>query len=175
MSAAAATEDGGHTQQVQQVNVRELFEMMMHSVTSLATSLSSSHPQPSDQLMASARSSPASLQPPCTASRLSHMKTEEQEAAEAELSDQTNQEYECTGPTRAGRRSADGLLEEYLRRMDTREAQRDWDVDQRDDLTLFLLSLAPAMRRLPAEKQSWVRAKIQQLVHEAEFGPTSFQ
>uniref|UniRef100_A0A4W6EMK1 MADF domain-containing protein n=1 Tax=Lates calcarifer TaxID=8187 RepID=A0A4W6EMK1_LATCA len=38
-----------------------------------------------------------------------------------------------------------------------------------DDVTLFLLSLAPAMRRLSAEKQSLVRTKIQQLLHEAEF------
>uniref|UniRef100_A0A671U0P1 MADF domain-containing protein n=1 Tax=Sparus aurata TaxID=8175 RepID=A0A671U0P1_SPAAU len=69
----------------------------------------------------------------------------------------------------------DSLLEEYLRRMEAREAQKDRDVDQRDDVTLFLLSLAPAMRRLPAEKQSWVRTKIQQLLHEAEFGPINFQ
>uniref|UniRef100_A0A674MX06 MADF domain-containing protein n=1 Tax=Takifugu rubripes TaxID=31033 RepID=A0A674MX06_TAKRU len=49
------------------------------------------------------------------------------------------------------------------------------DVEQRDHVTLFLLSLAPAIRRLPAEKQSWVKTKVQQIVHEAEFGPTSFQ
>lgn len=174
ISAAAAADDSEHTQ-VQQVNMRELFEMMMHSVTSLAASLSSSHPQPSDQLMPPAQSSPGALQPPCTASRLSHLKTEEQEAADAELLDQTDEEYESPRPTRAGRRSTDGVLEEYLRRMEAREAQRDRDVDQRDDVSLFLLSLAPAMRRLPAEKQSWVRTKMQQFVHEAEFGPTNFQ
>uniref|UniRef100_H3CAW6 BESS domain-containing protein n=1 Tax=Tetraodon nigroviridis TaxID=99883 RepID=H3CAW6_TETNG len=50
---------------------------------------------------------------------------------------------------------------------------RGWS--SRDHVTLFLLSLAPAVRRLPAEKQSWLKTKIQQLVHEAEFGPTSFQ
>uniref|UniRef100_A0A3Q1BXT9 MADF domain-containing protein n=1 Tax=Amphiprion ocellaris TaxID=80972 RepID=A0A3Q1BXT9_AMPOC len=44
-----------------------------------------------------------------------------------------------------------------------------------DDVTLFLLSLAPAMRRLTAEKQSRVRTKMQQFLHEAEFGAASFQ
>lgn len=157
--------------QIQHDNMKELFEVMMQSVTSLAASLASSHSssQPSDQLM--------NLAP---TSRLSHLKTEEQEAEVAELLDQTEGEEDCSAavsprPTRAKRKSSDSLLEEYLRRMEAREAQRERDVDQRDDVTLFLLSLAPAMRRLPAEKQSWVRTKMQQFVHEAEFGATSFQ
>ncbi|XP_044024690.1 uncharacterized protein LOC122862898 isoform X2 [Siniperca chuatsi] len=145
----------------------------------------------SDQLMPPAQSSPAVLQPdlqhlqthrgppPACASRLNHLKTEEQEPVVAVLLDQTDGEEEGRAasprPTRAKRKSSDSLLEEYLRRMEAREAQRDRDRDQRDDVTLFLLSLAPAMRRLPAEKQSWVRTKIQQFLHEAEFGPTSFQ
>ncbi|XP_037606394.1 uncharacterized protein LOC119476865 [Sebastes umbrosus] len=183
--------------QVQQHdNMKELFEVMMQSVTSLAASLASSQSssQPSDQLTPLAQSSLAAavLQPDlhhlqtqrgplpsCAASRLNHLKTEEQEAEVAELLDQTDGEEECgaasTRPTRAKRKSGDGLLEECLRRMEAREAQRDRDLDQRDDVTLFLLSLAPAMRRLPAEKQSWVRTKIQQFLHEAEFGATSFQ
>ena len=81
-------------------------------------------------------------------------------------------------PGRAGGRSGgygDGLLVEYLRRMESREVPRNLDVDQRDDVTFFLLSLAPAMRRLSAEKQSLVRTKFQQLLHEAEFGTTNFQ
>uniref|UniRef100_A0A3Q3KX90 Uncharacterized LOC113131217 n=1 Tax=Mastacembelus armatus TaxID=205130 RepID=A0A3Q3KX90_9TELE len=44
----------------------------------------------------------------------------------------------------------------------------DRDLEQRDDVILFLLSLAPAMRRLSAEKQSLVRTKMQQLLHEAD-------
>lgn len=92
-----------------------------------------------------------------------------------EILDQTDDEEDCgvvsPRPSRAKGRSSDALLEECLRRM---EAQRDHDVDQRDDVLLFLLSLAPAMRRLSAEKQSWVRTKIQQLLHEAEFGATNF-
>ncbi|XP_075939348.1 uncharacterized protein LOC142941000 [Anarhichas minor] len=193
-SESAARDDC--VQMQQHDNMKELFEVMMQSVTSLAASLASSHSssQPSDQPMP-----PAALQPDlhhlpthrgpplpsCTASRLNHLKTEEQEAEVVELlDDQTDgdeeeeeEEEECgaaasTRPTRAKRKSSDSLLEEYLRRM---EAQRDRDLDQRDDVTLFLLSLAPAMRRLPAEKQSWVRTKMQQFLHEAEFGATSFQ
>ncbi|XP_073349422.1 uncharacterized protein [Pagrus major] len=142
--------------------------------------------QPSDQLMPPAQSSPEVLQldqqmqqPSCTTSRLNHLKTEEQDVEEVELLDQTDEEEESRDASprlaRGWRRSTDSLLEEYLRRMEAREAQKDRDVDQRDDVTLFLLSLAPAMRRLPAEKQSWVRTKIQQLLHEAEFGPINIQ
>uniref|UniRef100_UPI0037E86818 uncharacterized protein n=1 Tax=Semicossyphus pulcher TaxID=241346 RepID=UPI0037E86818 len=181
-SENAATDDSVQTQHMQQANMRELFETIMQSVTSLATSLASSQSsQVSDQLMPP---SPSALQPDLQThrslppSRLNQLKTEEQEALGAELLDQTDGEEEChtvsPRPTRAWRRSTDSLLEEYLRRMEAREAQRDRDVDQRDDVTLFLLSLAPAMRRLPAEKQSWVRTKMQQFVHEAEFGATNF-
>ncbi|KAM8725831.1 uncharacterized protein AB9X84_002509 isoform 2-T2 [Acanthopagrus schlegelii] len=142
--------------------------------------------QPSDQLMPPAQLSPAGLQPDlqmqppsCNMSRLNHLKTEEQDIEEVELLDQTDEEEGSRGASprlaRGWRRSTDSLLEEYLRRMEARETQKDRDVDQRDDVTLFLLSLAPAMRRLPAEKQSWVRTKIQQLLHEAEFGPINFQ
>ncbi|XP_036943265.1 uncharacterized protein LOC119013043 isoform X2 [Acanthopagrus latus] len=142
--------------------------------------------QPSDQLMPPAQLSPAGLQPDlqmqppsCNTSRLNHLKTEEQDIEEVELLDQTDEEEGSRGASprlaRGWRRSTDSLLEEYLRRMEARETQKDRDVDQRDDVTLFLLSLAPAMRRLPAEKQSWVRTKIQQLLHEAEFGPINFQ
>ncbi|XP_034534471.1 uncharacterized protein LOC117808902 isoform X2 [Notolabrus celidotus] len=179
-SETPAAEDGAHTQQVQQVNMRELFETIMQSVTSLAASLASSQSssQLADQLMPP---SPSALQPdlqthrgPPPPSRLSHLKTEEQEVVEAELLDQTDGEEEfhtaSPRPTRAWRRSTDGLLEEYLRRTEAREVQRERDVEKRDDVTLFLLSLAPAMRRLSAEKQSWLRTKIQQFVHEAEFG-----
>ncbi|XP_039981054.1 uncharacterized protein LOC120788883 isoform X3 [Xiphias gladius] len=121
--------------------------------------------------------------PSSTAFGLNRLKREEREAAARELLDQTDEEEEeeeeegsvSPRPARAKRKSGDSLLQEYLRRMETREAQRSLDVDQRDDVTLFLLSLAPAMRRLSAEKQSWVRTKIQQLLHEAEFGATNFQ
>lgn len=88
------------------------------------------------------------------------LKTEEQEVTDAELLDPTDDEYESPRAVRYGRRGGDGLLQE---------------AEPRDHVTLFLLSLAPAVRRLPAEKQSWVKTKIQQFVHEAEFGPTSFQ
>ncbi|XP_042359742.1 uncharacterized protein LOC121955739 [Plectropomus leopardus] len=159
-------------------NMKELFEMMMQSVTSLAASLASSHSssQPSEQLMPpAAQLDLHHLQTARGVLQSSRQKTEEQEV---ELLDQSDGEEECAPaasprPSRAKRRSGDGLLEEFLRRMEAREAQR--DREQRDDVTLFLLSLAPALRRLPAEKQSWIRTKIQQFVHEAEFGAASFQ
>ncbi|XP_018530143.1 uncharacterized protein LOC108882240 isoform X2 [Lates calcarifer] len=143
--------------------------------------------EPSDQLMPPAvpqldlqhRQAVCSPPPSSTTSRLNHLKSEEQEIVVTEILDHTDEEEEECGvpsrPTRAKRKSSDSLLEEYLRRMETRETQRNLDVDQRDDVTLFLLSLAPAMRRLSAEKQSLVRTKIQQLLHEAEFGATNFQ
>ncbi|TNN23230.1 hypothetical protein EYF80_066651 [Liparis tanakae] len=185
-------------------NMKELFEVMMRSVTSLAASLASSHssslasdqpPQHDFRRLAAHRGPP----PACAASRLSHLKTEqredrteeeeeeeeeqqqqEEEQEEEEEEEQQEEEGEeeegggaaaSTRPTRAKRKSGESLLVEYLRRMEAREAQR----EQRDDVALFLLSLAPAVRRLPAQKQSWVRTKMQQFVHEAEFGATSFQ
>ncbi|XP_008296326.1 uncharacterized protein LOC103369399 isoform X2 [Stegastes partitus] len=142
--------------------------------------------EPSDQPMPPAQSSvlqpdPLTHRSPTswTTSRLNQLKTEEQEAEVEELLVQTDDDEDCQPvsprPTRTKRKSTDILLEEFLRRMEAREAQRDRDVDQRDDVTLFLLSLAPAMRRLTAEKQSWVRTKMQHFLHEAEFGASSFQ
>ncbi|XP_068198962.1 uncharacterized protein [Antennarius striatus] len=164
------------------VNTRELFEMMMQSVTSLAASFASSHSSSlhsSPPVLQADLQPPRDLQPSCSASSLSQPKGEEQEAAGVALSDKTDGEEEyhsvSPGPARLRRRSSECLLEEHLRRMEAREARRDWDLDQRDDVSLFLLSLAPALRRLAPEKQSWVRTKIQQLLHEAQFGPTRFQ
>ncbi|KAM3602800.1 uncharacterized protein V6R79_011099 [Siganus canaliculatus] len=172
----------------QQLNMRELLEVMMQSVTSLAASLAysqsfSSEP-PSDLPPLEAQR----LQAACSASRTHHLKTEEQEdeveellldqsATEGEGGDGDGEECRAVSPrpARGRRRSSQSLLEDFLRKMEAREAQRDRDMDQRDDVTLFLLSLAPAMRRLSAEKQSWLRAKIQQFVHQAEFGPADFQ
>ncbi|XP_040919707.1 uncharacterized protein LOC121199261 [Toxotes jaculatrix] len=189
-SDAAAEDSGLQTQHAQHANMKELFEMMMQSVTTLAASLvSSQSSSQTSELMAPAvlqpdlqslqhRQAHCSPPPSRTTSRLSHLKTEEQETVVREILDQTDNEDECSmSPTliQAKRKSSDSLLEEYLRRMESREAQRNLDVDQRDDVTFFLLSLAPAMRRLSAEKQSMVRTKIQQLLHEAEFGATTFQ
>lgn len=190
-SDTAATDDSAQTQQTQHVNMKELFEMMMQSVTALATSLASSHSssQPSDQPMPPAvlqpdlqpyqhRQTHCSPPPSSATSRLNHLKTEEPDVVVREIVDLTDDEEDygivSPRPTRARRKNSDSLLEDYLRRMETREGHRDRDVDHRDDVTLFLLSLAPAMRRLCAEKQSWVRTKIQQLLHEAEFGATHF-
>ncbi|KAG7220519.1 hypothetical protein INR49_018046 [Caranx melampygus] len=178
---AADTDATGaaQSQQAQQAQMKELLEMMMHSVTTLASSLASSHSSSSQALDQSALLQPEQQHP----SRLHQLKTEEQEVMMTEFLDQTDDDddvvedlTECPRPPRAKRKSSsDGLLEEFLRRMETRDAQRNLDLDQRDDVTFFLLSLAPAMRRLNSEKQSWIRTRIQQLLHEAEFGATSFQ
>nr|XP_019969371.1 PREDICTED: uncharacterized protein LOC109648014 [Paralichthys olivaceus] len=113
-------------------------------------------------------------------SRLNHQKPAEQDVEILDHSDDDEEEEFSMSPrpTRARGRSGgygDGLLVEYLRRMESREVPRNLNVDQRDDVTFFLLSLAPALRRLSAEKQSLVRTKFQQLLHEAEFGTTNFQ
>lgn len=87
---------------------------------------------------------------------------------EEELEEAQEQQRRDMSHPRASRRrmcwSSDGLLEALLQHMDSR------NLDQKDDVTLFLLSLAPAMRRLCPEKQSLLRTKIQLLLHEAEFG-----
>ncbi|KAK1888663.1 Transcription factor Adf-1 [Dissostichus eleginoides] len=151
MEGGAEKNDCAQTQQQQHDNMKELFEMMMHSVSSLAASIASSHPS---------SSSSSSLDQPTLNH---HLKTENQEAELLVLSDDEEEEDH----PRVKRRG-EALLEDHLRRTEAREAQK-------DDVTLFLLSLAPALRRLTPQKQSWVRTKIQQFLHEAEFGATSFQ
>ncbi|KAM4521911.1 uncharacterized protein PAE49_001836 [Odontesthes bonariensis] len=164
----------------QQANMKQLFERMMQSVTSLASTMASSHSDqpPPPELELPERSLP----PPWATSRMHPLKTEEQDAEVDEILIETDEDEEeeerrpaSPRPTRAKRKSADGVLEELLRRMEAREAQRERDAEPRDDVTLFLLSLAPAMRRLTAEKQSWIRTRMQQLLHEAEFGAMKLQ
>ena len=55
-------------------------------------------------------------------------------------------------------------------RKEARVEQREKE-KEKDDVTLFLLSMAPAIKRLPLERQSWLKFKMQSLLHEAEFGP----
>lgn len=167
MEGGAEKNDCAQTQQQQHDNMKELFEMMMHSVSSLAASIASSHPS---------SSSSSSLDQPTLNH---HLKTENQEAELLVLSDDEGEETDsqCRELRTGGvsredhprvKRRGEALLEDHLRRTEAREAQK-------DDVTLFLLSLAPALRRLTPQKQSWVRTKIQQFLHEAEFGATSFQ
>ncbi|KAK5879605.1 hypothetical protein CesoFtcFv8_022706 [Champsocephalus esox] len=167
MEGGAEKNDCAQTQQQQHDNMKELFEMMMHSVSSLAASIASSHPS---------SSSSSSLEQPTLNH---HLKAENQEAELLVLSDDEGeetgsqcQELRTGGVSREDhprvKRRGEALLEDHLRRTEAREAQK-------DDVTLFLLSLAPALRRLTPQKQSWVRTKIQQFLHEAEFGATSFQ
>ncbi|XP_016422956.1 uncharacterized protein LOC107751716 [Sinocyclocheilus rhinocerous] len=63
------------------------------------------------------------------------------------------------------------LLERYLASKDVRDREKD---EQQDEVDLFLRSLAPALRRLPASKQSLVKLQIQKILHDAEFGQPSF-
>ncbi|KAA8582960.1 hypothetical protein FQN60_015506, partial [Etheostoma spectabile] len=136
VAVADARDDCGVQTQAHD-NMKELFEMMMQSVTSLAASLASSQPSSSQ---------PAEQTP--------HVKTEEPDAEVVELSDESDGEAERGAASPRHRTEA-------------REAQRERELDPRDDVTLFLLSLAPAMRRLPPQKQSWVRTKMQHFLHEA--------
>ncbi|XP_030609361.1 uncharacterized protein LOC115797015 [Archocentrus centrarchus] len=111
-----------------------------------------------------------------TYSSLDGQDEEETETGTAgELSDQAESGEESTSVTprqsKAKRKNSDEMLEEYLKKKEVREVEREKERAQRDDTTHFLLSLAPAMRRLPPPKQSWIRIKIQELLHEAEFGP----
>ncbi|XP_077062098.1 uncharacterized protein LOC143714693 [Siphateles boraxobius] len=64
------------------------------------------------------------------------------------------------------------LLERYLASKDSRDREK--DEQQQDEVDLFLRSLAPALRRLPASKQSLVKLQIQKILHDAEFGQPSF-
>ncbi|KAL0179917.1 hypothetical protein M9458_025359, partial [Cirrhinus mrigala] len=56
------------------------------------------------------------------------------------------------------------LLERYLASKDARDREKD---EQQDEVDLFLRSLAPALRRLPASKQSLVKLQIQKILHDA--------
>ncbi|KAF3850334.1 hypothetical protein F7725_020053, partial [Dissostichus mawsoni] len=80
MEGGAGENDCAQTQQQQHDNMKELFEMMMHSVSSLAASIASSHPS---------SSSSSSLDQPTLNH---HLKTENQEAELLVLSDDEGEE-----------------------------------------------------------------------------------
>ncbi|CAJ1050812.1 uncharacterized protein LOC115797015 [Xyrichtys novacula] len=93
---------------------------------------------------------------------------------------ETAQESVAVAPRRRGKAKMKAVeetyLQEYLLRKEARAEQREREREkEKDEVTLFLLSLAPAMRRLPPERQSWLKFKMQGLVHEAEFGPAYSQ
>ncbi|XP_051969046.1 uncharacterized protein si:ch211-207i20.3 isoform X1 [Xyrauchen texanus] len=78
-----------------------------------------------------------------------------------------------TGAVKRKRSETLELLERYLAAKDVRDKDREKEHHQ-DEVDLFLRSLAPALRRLPASKQSLVKLQIQKLLHDAEFGQPSF-
>lgn len=61
------------------------------------------------------------------------------------------------------------FFEDYLTRKEAREEQKVREQEEEDETYHFVMSLAPAMRRLPSEQQSWLKIQIQEMVHEVEF------
>lgn len=109
-------------------------------------------------------------------SNLDHPQQDEEEDEEGEGQEQSEEskgEMAATAQSSAAkapkRRSRD-VIEEYLERKEAREQQRAREREERDDIHCFLMSLAPAMRRLSLDKQSWLKIKMQEMVYEAEFG-----
>ncbi|KAK2894900.1 hypothetical protein Q8A67_012129 [Cirrhinus molitorella] len=60
------------------------------------------------------------------------------------------------------------FVERYLAARETRDREREERRD--DDIGLFLQSLAPVIRRLPLAKQSSIKMRFHQILHEAEYG-----
>lgn len=77
--------------------------------------------------------------------------------------------------TKAPKRKSGDFLEQYLERKEAMEPQRARECEERDDISLFLMSLAPAMRRLPVDKQPWLKIRTQEMLHEVEFGASYSQ
>lgn len=64
------------------------------------------------------------------------------------------------------------FVEKYLAAKEVRDREREERRKQRmeDDISLFLMSLAPVIRRLPPSKQSSVKMRFHQVLHEVEYG-----
>lgn len=67
----------------------------------------------------------------------------------------------------------------YLAAKEARDSEREEEHQQcreeeRDEILSFLNALAAALRRLPPQKQSFVKLQIQKLEHKAEFCPAFF-
>ncbi len=65
------------------------------------------------------------------------------------------------------------------RRENEREAERQqrqaWQKLETDEASTFLSSLAPCTRRLTPEKPSYLKIKMQQLIHDVAFGEVYYQ
>lgn len=77
-------------------------------------------------------------------------------------------------PKRRKKTENPDLMERYLAAKELRDREREEGRELRrdDDISLFLQSLAPVMRRLPPSKQSSVKMCFHQVLHEAEYGHT---
>uniref|UniRef100_A0A8C1VSP3 BESS domain-containing protein n=1 Tax=Cyprinus carpio TaxID=7962 RepID=A0A8C1VSP3_CYPCA len=84
----------------------------------------------------------------------------------------------CTTPYK----SDDGLAR-YCQWKEARDERREKERQQRqaleelknDEVSTFLSSLAPCMRRLSPEKRSYLKIKMQELVHDVAFGGVYYQ
>ncbi len=95
---------------------------------------------------------------------------QESEESEGEADTAASAASAAASAARAPKRRSRDFILEYLERKEEREQQRVKEREERDDVHHFLMSLAPAMRRLPLNKQAWLKMKIQELVFQAEFG-----
>ncbi|KAL2099509.1 hypothetical protein ACEWY4_003903 [Coilia grayii] len=98
------------------------------------------------------------------------------EADEAEVGEEAeveSQDDQSPNPPKRRRQTPAKMsfLENYLQRKEEREQERERErFEEKDHVHQFLSSLAPAMRRLTEENQSYARMKFQQVLHELEFG-----
>ncbi|ROL42984.1 Transcription factor Adf-1 [Anabarilius grahami] len=93
---------------------------------------------------------------------------EEQQVVDDAGQGTSESEGEPSCPPPQKRKSKD-FFEDYLTRKEAREEQKVREREEKDETYHFLMSLAPAMRRLPPEKQSWLKIKILEMFHEVEF------
>lgn len=104
---------------------------------------------------------------------------EEQEEPGQEQSEESEGEMPATAApqstAKAPKRKSRDFVEQYLERKEAREQQRAREREERDDIHLFLMSLAPAIRRLPLDRQSRLKLRMQEMLHEEEFGASFSQ
>jgi len=93
---------------------------------------------------------------------------EEQQALDDPGQGSSESEGEPFCPPPQKKRSRD-FFEDYLARKEAREDQKVRQREEKDETYHFLMSLAPAMRRLSSERQSWLKIKIQEMIYGVEF------
>ncbi|XDV40006.1 hypothetical protein PO909_009170 [Leuciscus waleckii] len=106
---------------------------------------------------------------------------------ETEREGSTTSSGSCGAKSKKMQAESEDNLERYCqwreardeRREKEREAERQqrqaWQDLQNDEVSIFLSSLAPSMRRLTPEKLSYLKIKMQELVHNVSFGGVYYQ